>query len=137
MSEVKRIDIKEFRRIGFLQEANRQFFHPLGLALEIVEEDCTWCHGEGKHRSHGGIGPMTVGQEAIPQTHICPHCGGDGVTERLGGVWDYRDDPEGILYGDDQMTEAKRLNVKAERDKHIGARLAEIKEVVQSVPRQD
>lgn len=59
--EIKRMDIKEFRELGFLQEANRQFFHPLGLALETVVDEET---GE----------------------------------ERLGGVWDYRDDPEGIFF---------------------------------------
>jgi hypothetical protein len=32
---MKRIDIAEFRDIGYLQEANRRFFHPLGLALEV------------------------------------------------------------------------------------------------------
>ena len=58
--EIKRIDIKEFREKGYLQEVNRRFFHPLGLALEINQED-------------------------------------DG-TESLGGVWDYREDPEGIYY---------------------------------------
>jgi hypothetical protein len=31
----KRIDIKEFREKGYLQEVNRKFFHPLGLALEV------------------------------------------------------------------------------------------------------
>jgi len=31
--KIKRITIKEFVDFGFLQEANRQFFHPLGLAL--------------------------------------------------------------------------------------------------------
>ena len=38
MSDIKRIDIKEFRERGYLQEANRQFFHPLGLALEVVTD---------------------------------------------------------------------------------------------------
>lgn len=33
------MDIKEFYEGGFLQEVNRQFFHPLGLALEVVFED--------------------------------------------------------------------------------------------------
>lgn len=34
------IDIVEFRRLGYLQEANRLFFHPLGLALIVdVRED--------------------------------------------------------------------------------------------------
>lgn len=54
------IDIAEFRSQGYLQELNRQFLHPLGLAIEVVVED-------------------------------------DG-TERLGRVWDYRHDPEGIAY---------------------------------------
>ena len=33
---IKRIDIAEFRKFGYLQEVNRLFFHPLGLALEVV-----------------------------------------------------------------------------------------------------
>ena len=57
---VKRIDIKEFRQKGYLQELNRVFLHPLGLALEIIQEE-----------------------------------NGD---EKLGGVWDYREDTEGIYF---------------------------------------
>ncbi len=59
--DIKRISIAEFRELGLVHELNRQFLHPLGLALEVIVED-------------------------------------DG-SERLGGIWDYRDDPEGILYG--------------------------------------
>ena len=66
MEEVKRIDIKEFRAKGFLREVNRQFFHPLGLALEAIINEET---GE----------------------------------ESLGGVWDYRDDPEGMFYLDEVL----------------------------------
>lgn len=80
MSEIKRIDIADFREQGFLQEANRQFFHPLGLAVEIVVEK-------------------------------------DG-TERLGGVWDYRDDPEGILYGEGDVDAGKVASVAAEAERH-------------------
>ena len=57
---IKRMGIDEFRRLGYLQELNRQFLHPLGLALEIITSD--------------------------------------GGTEKLGGIWDYREDPEGIYY---------------------------------------
>jgi hypothetical protein len=40
--EINYLDLNEFRNGGFLQEANRKFFHPLGLALSvIVEEDGT------------------------------------------------------------------------------------------------
>lgn len=58
--DIQRIDIAEFRRLGYVQEINRRFLHPLGLAIEVVIDD-------------------------------------DG-NESLGGVWDYRDDPEGIHY---------------------------------------
>jgi hypothetical protein len=60
MSDIKHMDIKEFREMGLLAELNRVFLHPLGLALEVTIEE-------------------------------------DG-TEKLGGIWDYRDDPEGMLY---------------------------------------
>ena len=33
-----RMTVKEFVAKGFLREANRQFFHPLGLALEVTKE---------------------------------------------------------------------------------------------------
>ena len=49
-STIKRMTIREFVDFGFLQEVNRQFFHPLGLALclrvdsedpEITETLCS------------------------------------------------------------------------------------------------
>ena len=61
-NDIKRMDIAAFRSEGFLQEANRMFFHPLGLALEV-------------HTDENG-------------------------SETLGGVWDYRADPEGIYYAE-------------------------------------
>jgi hypothetical protein len=35
MAEVKYLNARTFRNDGYLQEANRGFFHPLGLALEL------------------------------------------------------------------------------------------------------
>ncbi len=35
---IKEMDLLEFWREGYLQEANRLFFHPLGLALALVLE---------------------------------------------------------------------------------------------------
>lgn len=72
MSEVKRIPIKEFRKLGCLQEINRRLLHPCGLALEVV---------------------------------IDPETG----EETLGGVWDYRDDPEGMLYSEEMLSSEKGL----------------------------
>lgn len=59
MNDIKKMNIKEFRERGYLQEVNRRFLHPLGLALEVnINDD----------------------------------------VESIGGVWDYRDDEEGIYY---------------------------------------
>lgn len=39
-AEVKRMSIKEFRELGYIQEINRLMLHPMGLALEVtIEED--------------------------------------------------------------------------------------------------
>lgn len=89
--ERKRIDIKEFRERGYLQEANRLFFHPLGLALEIIIDEET---GE----------------------------------EKLGGVWDSRDDPEGILFTEwDYQKSVDILRELLERRK-VRAKLPECSE---------
>lgn len=72
---VKRMSIKEFREIGYLQELNRQFLHPLGLALDVIINS-------------------------------------DG-TEQLNSIWDYRDDPEGIIFSDGELEVAKFENIKA------------------------
>ena len=45
---MKYVDIESFGEFGYLQEVNRRFFHPLGLALEIVVD------GEG-NMCIGGI----------------------------------------------------------------------------------
>lgn len=39
MDNIKKMSAKEFRELGLLQEVNRLYLHPMGLALEIVVED--------------------------------------------------------------------------------------------------
>jgi hypothetical protein len=39
MGEQKKMSAREFRDLGYLQEVNRVFLHPLGLALEVVVEE--------------------------------------------------------------------------------------------------
>ena len=39
MEESKKINLKEFREKGYLQEVNRRLLHPLGLTLEVIVED--------------------------------------------------------------------------------------------------
>ena len=60
-TEIKRVSAQEFRKKGYLQELNRTFLHPLGMALEIIIDNIT---GE----------------------------------EKIGGILDYRDDDEGIIF---------------------------------------
>lgn len=81
---IVRIDIKEFRKLGFLQEVNRKFFHPLGLALEVIINE-------------------------------------DG-TETLGGVWDYRKDPEGNFFGGDVIKQKSIDHVEKLRKSKVKAR---------------
>lgn len=103
--DIKRIDIAEFRELGYLQEVNRLFFHPLGLALEVVVEDC----------HHPG-----VGEGSFPSQR-CTLCDDDGLLHRLGGVWDSREDPEGFLFAED-LDEEKIARIKAEFEKRSGRR---------------
>jgi hypothetical protein len=94
-SDIKRIDIKEFREKGYLQELNRRFLHPLGLALAVNIDE------EGN--------------------------------ETLEGVWDYREDLEGIYFDIQNRGEVVRkqclekyLTISAEEDKRRAAREKEL-----------
>jgi hypothetical protein len=82
--DIKLMNVKEFHEMGLLAEVNRTFFHPLGLALEIVVSD-------------------------------------DG-TEKLGRIWDYRDDPEGMLFGnpypEEKIKKAQEF-IKAKHEQRI------------------
>lgn len=82
MTEIKRMTPKEFREQGFLRELNRQFLHPLGLALEIIAPDA----------------------EEI--------AAGNDYPERFGGVWDYREDPEGMAF-DESMVNTDQAREQA------------------------
>jgi hypothetical protein len=94
MSDVKKIDIEEFRNFGFLQEVNRQFFHPLGLALEV-----------------------------------------DPIKNIIVGIWDCRDDPEGIYYNDltKESSIQKALNVKKFKEERDKSRMERLGYIIQPI----
>jgi hypothetical protein len=87
--EIRKMSPQEFQELGILQEVNRQFLHPLGLALEVTFDP--------------SIGEFVFGE-----------------------VWDYRSDPEGIIFGDGVLgtpeSLAKWEYVHAELRKHQLAR---------------
>ena len=95
MSRKKQMDIREFVEFGYLQEVNRRFFHPLGLALEV-----------DKPRQY----------DIVTKKRLA-----DGEME-LSGVWDSRDDPEGILF--DGVSAEKAERVTGEMKKRRAARRA-------------
>ena len=59
MCGVTYLPIAEFRRLGYLQELNRQFLHPLGLAMEVVID-----HETGEE-SLGGVWDARSDPEGI------------------------------------------------------------------------
>lgn len=76
-SDRKYMSLEEFKDSGYLQEVNRRFLHPLGLALEL-----------------GAATP-------------------DGVLY-INGIWDCRDDPEGIRFAPPPPSVDKVMAVDAE-----------------------
>lgn len=95
--DIKQISIKEFRKLGFIQEINRRLLHPCGLALEVV---------------------------------IDPETG----KEILGGVWDYRDDPEGMYYKNEELSRAKAQSVTDLFYAKLNHRREEFGHIIQPVP---
>lgn len=57
----------------------------------------------------------------------------DNGIEYLSGVWDSRDDPEGIYYGDDLLSPAKVANVTSEWNERVEERMALLGFMVQPV----
>jgi hypothetical protein len=132
MPDIKWIDAREFREAGFLQEANRQFFHPHGLALAVttVTDD-----DEG--------GPVRTFALTAEQYERALMLAADNVDDDdvgllaavkdaarydvgdsyFQGVWDYRDDPEGVIFGSWYGHHIEKVErVAAEREKHREAR---------------
>ena len=95
---MKKIDVKKFREQGYLQELNRQFLHPLGLALAVHVDD-------------------------------------DG-NETLDGIWDVREDEEGMIYDPSEISKEKALNVLGEQAEKCTARLAALGYLIQPIDRE-
>lgn len=95
--KIKYMGIKEFRKLGFVQEINRRLLHPCGLALEVIVDQET---GE----------------------------------EKLGGIWDYREDPEGIYFAEDTLSRAKAQSVVDLFNSKISHRREAFGHIIQPIP---
>jgi len=58
----------------------------------------------------------------------------DDGTERLGGVWDYRDDPEGMRFHEGTLNPEKARRIAAERERRRPAREAALGYWQQPIP---
>lgn len=138
MTDRKYLPVSEFQSLGYLQEINRLFCHPHGLALEvtrITDED-------GEHYALklnaeqwrafkdaiGLIGDRTSSDEweeartllMTAQENAKRYDVGDAY---LSGIWDSRDDPEGVIFGEwSGEDRAKAQAVADERARHAEAR---------------
>lgn len=115
MADVKMADITEFREGGFLQEVNRTILHPAGLALQV---STGWTDEtlDEYLRAHG----VQYGFEARSSIMCFVRMMGMD-REHISGVWDCRDDPEGIVFGD-ALDPAKAERVNAEVARHAPVR---------------
>ncbi len=69
--EIKYMDFNEFIEFGFLHEANRKFFHPLGLALEMIADEDGRVTGFGKIWDYRGDSEgMFFGENMLDQKKI-------------------------------------------------------------------
>ena len=129
---VKHIPIADFRAQGYLQEVNRRVLHPLGLALEVTvmdrESDDTKlveriaplvADALAQRAERHGEGAVTTGNPDDVRAEIAREVAKVIVSdfwprgsEHISGVWDYRDDPEGIYFGAGELDPNKADRVE-------------------------
>lgn len=99
INDDKKMNLKEFRDFGFLQEVNRNFFHPLGLAMGVY-----WDENDLQNKQ----GFDTENEEPI------------GII-----IWDWRDDAEGGAF---QTLDDDDSRSKADRVENLRAEIAELRQ---------
>jgi hypothetical protein len=118
MSDIAHMDIAEFRELGYLQEVNRRVLHPLGLALEVTVMD----RESDDSKMIEVIAPVI--QESLMQMNVSAEQAREAArlvvsklwprgSERISGVWDYRDDPEGVYFGAGELDVNKADRIEA------------------------
>jgi hypothetical protein len=143
MSEIKRIDIAEFRAEGYMQEINRRLLHPLGLALEVTSVDAegwtenTWRVQDAARRmlSNPEPDPAVFAMACDTVIRVLNALYPPG-SQHLSGCWDYRGDAEGIYYEGFDLEE-KAQNVDRLLSERAPARQAALGYVIQPVGRSE
>lgn len=135
MTDPTYLDPARIREEGILQEANRRFFHPLGLAMAVdVEEDR---RGKIRERIKDAIKVSPQGKLDDLADTIAAALAPLGLPltdEYVVGLLDATDDPEGYIFalpetlpdGRDTLTVARdrAARIDAAVEAHAAARLA-------------
>lgn len=116
---------REFQEAGFLQEANRLFFHPHGLALEMARVREGQVHVLAlTAEQHDRLLALAGDDEELLGVARDATCYVEGDVY-LSGIRDARDDPEGIVFVEGGPQRAERAaTVAAAREHHREAREA-------------
>lgn len=135
---IKYLPAEELREGGYLQEANRIFFHPLGLALEVKSFD----KEELISRIRKFLDEIPDGVDDISAALYLLAEFADIRPDEffLSGVWDYRDDPEGMIFDPSTIDDdfiAKAVKVRKEYDAKCLTRRALLHYTTQPVPEAD
>ncbi len=140
MTDRAYVPIREFRELGYLQEVNRRLLHPLGLAIEVgqvaaptVRLTLTEDEAASLQLVLDVARLSSDGQEAVRALQAALNAGErfDAGHEVLGGVWDHRDDPEGIVF--DAVDAEKAVRIADELNLRALPRMAKLGWVVQPV----
>lgn len=126
---VKRMPVNEFRDDGYLQEVNRRFLHPLGLALEVTVVDApgyVFTVAEEGLETLRRLAVAARDAELLDVEDLDAldallagaehHDAGVGW---LSGIWDCRDDPEGIAFAGEYLDHAKEKASEISRRWHL------------------
>jgi hypothetical protein len=141
--DVKRMPVREFVETGYLHEVNRRLLHPLGLALEVGRADeptrVVLITDEAadalrilidrvRAADPTATDAMSALEERLDGAELLQ--AGDYL---FGGVWDCRDDAEGILFGPDVLDREKARRVTDELNLRGLARVTKLGYIVQPV----
>lgn len=106
---IKHISIQDFSDQGYMAMVNRIALHPLGLALER-STGFTYEQVKKLVNEILGAGDSEDACEAIWE--FVKYMKMDQTF--LSGVWDYRDDPEGMTYGPGMIDYNKEMRIERE-----------------------
>lgn len=140
VAHVKYMPIGEFVDGGYLQEVNRRLLHPLGLALEVQRATQ---NTRVLLLTDASVEALRV---LIRRIRIDPNQAAamdalEGLIDssellepgdsRLSGIWDCRDDPEGVIFGDGVIDREKARGVTDEMNLRALSREATLGYVIQ------